>query len=260
MQYQTLRFEEDGGIAIVTIDRPQALNALNMVVFSELYQVFTRMDGDDTVRVAIVTGRGEKAFVAGTDITEMKSMSSLEVRKVVAAARQANDSIYNLGKPVIAAINGYALGGGLELALSCDLRICSEKARFGQPEINLGIIPGGGGTQRLMRLVGMARAKQLLFTGDLIDAQTALDMGLVSKVVPIGGLMNEARALAEKLCSKGAVALRLLKMAVNSGANMDLTSALDFEAQCFAMCFSTEDQKEGMNAFVEKRKPEFRGR
>lgn len=260
MEYRTVLYKKDNGIGVVCINSLQALNALNSEVFSDLYQVFNEISTDNEVKVVIITGAGDKAFVAGTDITEMKSRSSLEIRGFAIAARKASETIYNLEKPVIAAINGFALGGGLELAMVCDLRICSENAKFGQPEINLGIIPGGGGTQRLTRLVGMAKAKELLFTGDIIDAQAAIDIGLVNKVVPAGKLMDEAKALAQKLLGKGAVALRLAKTAINSGINMDLVSALDFEAECFAMCFSTEDQKEGMNAFIEKRKPNFQGK
>lgn len=260
MDYRTILYKKEKGIGVVCINRPQALNALNSEVFSELYHVFNEIGADSEVKVVIITGAGDKAFVAGTDVTEMKSRSSSEIRDFAMAARKASEAIYNLEKPVIAAINGFALGGGLELAMVCDLRICSENAEFGQPEINLGLIPGGGGTQRLTRLVGMTKAKELLFTGDMIDAQTAVDIGLVNKVVPAGKLMDEAKALAQKLLDKGAVALRLLKTAINRGTNMDLVSALDFEAECFAMCFSTDDQKEGMNAFIEKRKPKFKGK
>jgi len=260
LEYRTILYTRENGIGVVCINRPQALNTLNSEVFSELYQVFNEIGTDSEIKVVIITGAGDKAFVAGTDIIEMKSRSRLEIRGFAMAARKANEAIYNLGKPIIAAINGFALGGGLELAMVCDLRICSENAKFGQPEINLGIIPGGGGTQRLTRLVGMTKAKELLFTGDMIDAQTAVDIGLVNKVVPAGKLMDEAKALAQKLLGKGAVALRLVKTAINNGTNMDLVSALDFEAECFAMCFSTEDQKEGMDAFEEKRKPKFRGK
>jgi enoyl-CoA hydratase len=260
LQYRTILYEKENGIGTVCVNRPQALNALNSEVFSELCHVFNEISTDSEVKVVIITGTGDKAFVAGTDITEMKSRSSLEIRDFAIAARKANEAIYNLGKPVIAAINGFALGGGLELAMACDLRICSENAKLGQTEINLGIIPGGGGTQRLTRLVGMTKAKELIFTGDIVDAKTAIGIGLVNKVVPNEKLMDEAKALAQKLLSKGAAALRLAKTAVNSGINMDLVSALDFEAECFAMCFSTHDQKEGMNAFLEKRKPKFQGK
>jgi enoyl-CoA hydratase len=260
LKYRTILYEKENGIGVVCINRPQALNVLGGVVFYELHQVFNEISTDSEVKVVIITGSVDKAFAAGTDIIEMNSQSALEIRDFLAQVRKANDAIYNLGKPVIAAINGFALGGGLELAMVCDLRICSENAKFGQPEINLGIIPGGGGTQRLTRLVGMAKAKELLLTGEIIDAQAAFDIGLVNKVVPNGKLLNESKILARKLLGKGAVALRLAKTAINSGANMDLHSALDFEAECFTMCFSTEDRKEGMNAFIEKRKPKFQGK
>jgi enoyl-CoA hydratase len=260
LAYRTILYTRENGIGVVCINRPQALNALNSDVFSELYQVFNEIDTDSEVKVVIITGAGDKAFVAGTDIAEIKSHSRSGIRGFAKAVRKTNEAIYNLGKPTIAAINGLALGGGLELAMLCDLRICSKNAKLGQPEINLGIIPGGGGTQRLTRLVGMTKAKELLFTGDMIDAQTAVNIGLVNKVVAAGKLMDEAKALAQKLFGKGAVALRLVKTAINNGTNMDLASALDFEAECFARCFSTEDQKEGMNAFIEKRKPKFQGK
>ena len=260
MAYHTLLYEKEDGIGIVTINRPASLNALNGEVYTELYELFQEIENDAEVRVVILTGSGEKAFVAGSDITEMQPQNSMEINSFVEKARMASDRIYTLSKPVIAAINGYALGGGCELTMCCDLRIASENARFGQPEINLGVIPGAGGTQRLTRLIGLTRAKELLYTGDMIDAQTAVDIGLVNEVVPEGKLMDEAKALAQKLLDKGAIALRLLKTATNSGINMNLISALDLEAECFSMCFSTEDQKEGMNAFIEKRKPKFQGK
>jgi enoyl-CoA hydratase len=212
------------------------------------------------VRVVILTGSGERAFVAGADVVEMQPQSSVEIHGFLAKARKASDRIYTLSKPVIAAINGFALGGGCELAMCCDLRVASESARFGQPEISLGVIPGAGGTQRLTRLVGMTRAKELMYTGDLIDAKTALAMGLVNKVVPPESLMTEAKALAQKLLSKSSVALSLLKKAINSGADMSLSCGVDFESECFAGCFATEDQKEGMKAFLEKRKAEFKNK
>jgi len=258
--YKTLLYEKADGIGIVTLNRPASLNALNGEVFTELYELFQEIEHDAEVRVVIITGSGPKAFVAGSDITEMAPQTSVEINGFVEKVRKASDRIYTLSKPTIAAINGYALGGGCELAMCCDLRIASEKARFGQPEINLAVIPGGGGTQRLTRLIGMTRAKELLYTGDMIDAQTALSMGLVNKVVPLDSLMNEAKEMAKKLLTKSGRILSLIKTAVNSGASMSLPDALDLEAQCFALCFATEDQKEGMKAFMEKRKAAFKNR
>ena len=184
----------------------------------------------------------------------------VEINGFVEKARKASDRVYTMTKPVIAAINGFALGGGCELTMCCDLRIASENARFGQPEVNVGVIPGAGGTQRLTRLIGMARAKELIYTGDMIDASTALNWGLVNKVVPLENLMTEAKALAGKLLTKSGRILSLAKTSVTSGASMSLSDALDYEAQCFSLCFATEDQKEGMNAFMEKRKAEFKNK
>jgi enoyl-CoA hydratase len=260
MTYETLLYEKSGGIATVTINRPASLNALNFKVYAELYELFGEIEKDDEVRVVILTGSGEKAFVAGSDITEMAPQSSREIVSFVDIARQASDRIYYLGKPVIAAINGYALGGGCELTMCCDLRLASEKARFGQPEISVGVIPGAGGTQRLARLIGMTRAKELIYTGDMIDANTALSYGLVNKVVPVENLMTEAREMAAKLLTKSGVILSLAKAAITGGAGMSLPDALSYEAQCFALCFATEDQKEGMKAFMEKRKAEYKNR
>jgi enoyl-CoA hydratase len=258
--YETLLYEKADGIGTVTINRPESLNALNGKVYSELYELFGEIEKDDEIRVVILTGSGEKAFVAGSDITEMAPQNSLEIAGFVEIARQASDRIYYLGKPVIAAINGYALGGGCELTMCCDLRICSEKARFGQPEINVGVIPGAGGTQRLARLIGMTRAKELIYTGGMIDANTALSYGLVNKVVPAESLMDEAKALAAKLLTKSGSILSLAKAAMTGGAGMSLPDALTYEAQCFALCFATEDQKEGMKAFLEKREAKFKNR
>jgi enoyl-CoA hydratase len=258
--YQTLLYEKKDGIATVTINRPDSLNALNGQVYSELYELFGEIEKDDEVRVVILTGSGEKAFVAGSDITEMAPQSSMEIAGFVELARRASDRVYYLSKPVIAAINGYALGGGCELTMCCDFRIATEKARFGQPEINVGVIPGAGGTQRMSRLIGMTRAKELIYTGDMIDAATALNYGLVNTVVPAENLMTEARALATKLLTKSGRILSLAKAAMTGGAGMSLPDALTYEAQCFALCFATEDQKEGMKAFIEKRKAEFKNR
>lgn len=260
VSYNTLLYQKEDGIGIVTINRPKALNAYNSEVSIELYKVFGEIEEDPEVRVVILTGGGEKAFVAGADIVEMAPLDAAGIGKFASKARLAADKIYNLSKPVIAAVNGYALGGGCELALACDLRIASENARFGQLEINVGIIPGTGGTQRLPRLVGIARAKELIYTGDMIDAQTALSIGLVNKVVPLNKLMEEAKTLAKKMISKSGRILTLAKIAINSGMNMDLASGLDLEARCVGLCFETEDQKEGMKAFMEKRKAEFKNK
>lgn len=261
MTYQYLLYSKEGAIGVVTVNRPNVLNALSEAVYDELYQQFQEIEDDPDVRVVIITGSGEKAFVAGADIAAMQPQNSIQIRKsIVDKGRRAFDRIYNLSKPVIAAINGYALGGGLELAMSCDLRIASDNARFGQAEMNLAIIPGGGGTQRLTRLIGMTKAKELIYTGDMIDANTALALGLINKVVPAANLMAEAKQLAQKLLSKSSVALALAKKAINTGAETDLSSGLDVEGHCFSLCFETEDQKEGMAAFLQKRKPEFKNK
>jgi enoyl-CoA hydratase len=260
MNYKNLLLNKEGGIGTVTINRPRALNALNIEVFSELYLAFGEMEDDPDIRVVILTGGGDKAFVAGADILEMKDKNSVNVQTFVITSRKALDRIYSLSKPVIAAINGYAFGGGSEIAFCCDLRIASENARFGQQEINFAIVPGGGGMQRLARLVGMTKAKEIVYTGDTYDAKTALEIGAINKIVPQDELMEEAKLLARKLMSKSSLALAYAKKAFNTGADMSLQSGLDFDEVSFARCFSTEDQKEGMTAFVEKRKPEFKNK
>lgn len=260
MEYQYLLFSKEGGIGTVTVNRPDVLNALSHSVYAELYGLFKEIEEDSEVHVVIITGSGEKAFVAGADIATMQPLNSTDVRGFINIARKAFDQIYSLSKPVIAAINGFALGGGCELAMCCDLRIASENAKFGQPEIGLGIIPGAGGTQRLSRLVGVTKAKELVYTGDIIDAHAAYSIGLINKVVSPNDLMSEANALARKMATKSSVILSLAKRAINSGMDVDLSSGLDLEAECFALCFSTEDQKEGMTAFLKKRKPVFNGR
>ena len=260
MTYKTLLYQKKDGIGIVTLNRPEALNALNSTVYTDLYDVFEDIENDDEVRVVVLTGSGEKAFAAGSDVVEMQNMNTLELQKFVAKIRKASDRIYTLTKPTIAAIHGYALGGGCELSMCCDLRICSEKARFGQPEINLGLIPGACGTQRLPRLVGVAKAKEMIFLGDMIDAATALSLGLVNKVVPPDKLMEEAMVWAGKLAGKSGPVLAMAKMAINTGVDTDINSGLNMEARCVALCFATEDQKEGMKAFLEKRKAAFKNR
>jgi len=253
-------FEAKKGIGLITINRPEALNTLNSEVFSELKQLIESVKKDENIKVIILTGAGDKAFVAGTDVLEMKNLSCIEARNFAKLAGEVIDGIEYIDKPTIAAVNGFALGGGCELSMACDLRIASENAKFGQPEINLGLIPGSGGTQRLPRLIGIARAKELLYTGKIIDAKEALNIGLVNKVVSHSQLMEEAIKIAGTMAEKSSVTLQLMKSVINKGINVDLPTALDYEIECFALCFSTEDRKEGIEAFIEKRKPKFSGR
>jgi enoyl-CoA hydratase len=259
MNYRDLTLEKEDGIGIVTIKPHKAVNLLNIDAFIELNNMFIDLENDPDIRVVILTGSG-RAFVAGVDITEMKDNSPVTIERFIKIAREAGDRVYHLSKPVIAAINGYAFGGGNELGLACDLRIASENARFGQQEINFGIIPGGGAIQRLNRLVGMTRAKEIVYTGEVIDAKTAFEFGFINKVVPADKLMDEARAMARKLLSKSSVALAYAKKAFNTGADMSLSAAMDLDESYFARCFASEDQKEGMQAFIEHRKPGFKNR
>jgi len=259
-EYTNLLLEVQDGIGIVSINRPKALNALNAATIHELDKMFAELEKNDTVKVVIVTGAGEKSFVAGADITEMQHMTAIEGRSWGKLAQAVFNKIENLPKPVIAAVNGYALGGGCELAMACDIRIASEKAKFGQPEVSLGIPPGFGGTQRLPRLVGKGRAKELLFTGDMIDSAEAYRIGLVNKVVAQEELLAAAKTMAEKIMTRGPVAVALCKAAVNEGMDVDLESGVAYEAELFGLCFATTDQKEGMAAFVEKRKASFVGK
>lgn len=260
MTYRNLLFEKEDSIGLLTINRPQVLNALNRETMTEISQVVGKIATDPEVAVLIITGAGEKSFVAGADISEMRTLSALEGRAWSKFSQATFNALENLPQPVIAAVNGYALGGGCELAMSCDIRIASEKAKFGQPEVLLGVVAAFAGTQRLPRLVGKGRAKELLFTGDQIDAAEACRIGLVNKVVPAGELLTAAKALAAKIISRGPVAVQLCKAAVNEGLDMDLESAQAYEAEVFGLCFATDDQKEGMNAFVEKRPAKFTGK
>ena len=257
MAFENLLIEQAGNIAIVYVNRPQALNALNSATVVELGQAFAELEGNDDVDVIILTGSGGKAFVAGADIAFMKDFEPLEARDFALLGQRVFNEIETNKKPVIAAVNGYAFGGGCELAMACDIRIASEKARFSQPEVNLGLLPGFAGTQRLPRLVGKNIAKELIFTGDIIDAQEALRIGLVNKVVPRDQLMEAAKAMAQKIASKAQIAVRLAKQAINEGLEMDSQKAYTHEANCFGYCFTTQDRKEGMSAFLEKRPPNF---
>ena len=259
-QYANLLFENYAGVGIITLNRSKALNALNYEMLKELSSLLESIGQDETVKVVIITGSGDKAFAAGADIVEMQPLSGIEGRKWGKIGQSVFSQIDNLPQPVIAAINGFALGGGCELAMACDIRIASDKAKLGQPEVSLGITPGFAGTQRLPRLVGKGRAKELLFTGDIIDAQEAYRIGLVNKVTTAEELMTAAKAVAEKIMSRAEVAVRLCKTAVNEGMDMDLKSGTAYEAEVFGLCFSTGDQKEGMNAFIEKRKAVFTGK
>jgi enoyl-CoA hydratase len=259
-EYQNLLFENDNGIGVVTINRPKALNALNEATVRELDKIIDVLAQDDSVKVVIITGSGEKSFVAGADIVEMKDKDAMEGREWGILAQGVFNKLEGLAKPVIAAVNGYALGGGNELQMACDIRVASEKAKFGQPEVTLGITPGFGGTQRLPRLVGKGMAKKLLFTADMIDAAEAYRIGLVDQLAPADQLMDEAKKLAKTIMSRGPIAVKLCKFAVNKGINMDLESAIQYEDEVWGLCFATADQKEGMKAFVEKRKASFIGK
>lgn len=259
MFYETIQLVKDNGVATITLNRPP-VNPLNSQVFLELTLAADELQADASVKAVIITGSGNKAFAAGADISEMAKLTPVEVYYFCQVSRVAFEKIENLGKPVIAAINGLALGGGCELALCCDYRLAADTAKFGQPEINLGIIPGGGGTQRLPRLIGVAKAKELIFLGEVFDAVVAEKMGLVNKVVPADTLMEEARKLAGKLAAKPAVAMKMAKSAINTGINIDLNSALTLETKSFVTAFASDDCKEGIGAFMEKRKPNYTGK
>lgn len=259
MPQADLLIEISQQIATVTVNRPQAMNSLTVPTLEELERTLAAVEADPAVRVVLITGAGEKAFVAGGDIGALSTMGPSAARAFAQLAHRILERIEGSSKPVIAVVNGYALGGGCELALACDLRLASATARFGQPEVNIGIIPGWGGTQRLPRLVGKGRALSMLLTGEMIDAQEAWRIGLVNEVHPPEALRAAARALALKICAKGPTSIRLVKEAVRQGMEMDLARANAFEADLFALCFDTADQKEGTRAFLEKRPPRFGG-
>ena len=260
MAYENVKVEKKNQIAYVTIDRPKVLNALNMQTMSELREVFTQIKDDPEVRVAILTGAGEKAFVAGADINELQKNNAVEAKAYTHRGQAVLELIENLGKPVIACINGFALGGGCELALACTMRLALESAKLGQPEVKLGIIGGYGGTQRLPRLVGKGLALQMLLTGEMMSAQEAHRIGLVNEVVPPAQLISRAEDIAKKIIANGPLAIQYTLEAVNKGMEMPLHEGLFLEATLFAVACSTEDKKEGTTAFLEKRPAVFKGR
>ena len=258
--YENVLVEVTAPLAVVTVNRPSVLNALNYQTVNELTSAFTALDADASVRVVILTGAGEKAFVAGADINELKVCDVRASINNSIKGQNLLNIIENSHLIVIAAINGFALGGGCEIAMACDIRLASDNARLGQPEVSLGIIPGYGGTQRLPRLVGRGKAKQLIMTGDMIDAAEARRIGLVDEVFPAAELMAEAKKMAAKIASKGPVAVAAAKRCINLGLDVDMKSGLEFEYTQFGVVFSTEDKTEGCSAFLEKRKPDFKGR
>jgi enoyl-CoA hydratase len=260
MNFQNITVQIEGGIGRVTINRPQALNALNHDVLKELIEAFTVTLCVSTVRGVIVTGSGDKAFVAGADIAQMKNLSALQADEFCRLGHQCMRTIETFERPVIAAVNGFALGGGLELALSCDFIFAVKGTKLGLPEVGLGLFPGFGGTQRLSRLVGRNRAKELIFTADLISADEALALGIVNKVVEPADLLKTAEDTLKKIFTKGPVAVALAKKVINEGSDLPLTSGLAFEAAQFPLTFATEDRSIGVNAFLEKKKPEFVGK
>ncbi len=260
MNYQNLLLEKEDKLATLYINRPKALNALNRETLLELKDAITSIAQDDDIDLLIITGAGDKAFVAGADIAYMQNLSAMEARSFAALGQEVFMMIETIEKPVIAAVNGFALGGGCELAMCCDFRIASSKAKFGQPEVGLGIIPGFGGTQRLSRLIGAGMAKQLLYTADVIGADEALRVGLVNSVQTPEELMNVVKATAGRILTKGQVAIRLCKATANEGLQTDIDRAMTIEADAFGLCFATADQREGMTAFIEKRKAGFTGK
>jgi enoyl-CoA hydratase len=260
MGFDTLLIERDGGVTTVTVNRPAVLNALNAATIDDLRRAMLELRHDAAVRAVVLTGAGPKAFVAGADISELAREGPLSGRDMALRGQHVFDLVEQLGKPVIAAINGFALGGGCELAMACTFRIAADTARLGQPEINLGIIPGYAGTQRLVRLVGRDRAMDLVLTGRHVAAAEALAMGLVTRVVPAATLMDEARKLAADLAAKAPVAVRLAMEAITRGAEMPFADACVLEASLFGLAAATEDMREGTRAFLEKRAPEFTGR
>jgi enoyl-CoA hydratase len=260
MPLENVLYEKKGPIAYVTLNRPRVLNALNAATWRELRTAFEDARDDGSLRGVILTGAGDKAFIAGADITELAQVTAVEAEESSRFGQQVLDLIENLGKPVIAAVNGFALGGGCETAMACTIRIAADTARFGQPEVALGLLPGGGGTQRLPRLIGKGRALQLILTGQAISAQEAYRIGLVDEVVPGADLIARAEAILRQIFANAPVAVRFSLEAVNKGLETSLAEGLPLEASFFGLCAGTEDKKEGTSAFLAKRKPQFQGR
>ena len=260
MAWNNILLENDGPVAVLTINRPKFLNALNEETLTELNQAIEQLDNDSAVQVVIITGAGEKAFVAGADIAYMQKLTPMAAKDFSRLGQKTFSRIENLSKPVIAAINGFALGGGCELTMACDIRVASENAKLGQPEVSLGLIAGFGGTQRLTRLVNPGLAKEILFTADVYDAATAQRIGLVNHVVPAADLLDFCKKMAGRIAARGPRALQLTKEAINDGLEMDLEKAFVHEADLFGLVFSTADRDEGIAAFLEKRKAGFTGK
>lgn len=260
-EYSNILFDKRGKVATITLNRTKALNALNTALLAELYDALQSAEGDDGIQVIILTGAGGKAFSAGADISELGSLSgAIEARNYSLRLQEYTRYMERIRKPIVAKIDGLCLGGGQEIAMSCDFRIASDKARFGQPEVNLGVIPGAGGTQRLTRLVGKPKAMEIDMLGGQINADEACRLGLVNKVVSTEELDKAVDDLTQKLLSKSPVTLGIIKLAINKGIEMDLDYALYYEAECFGSALASEDAKEGLKAFLEKRKPEFKGK
>lgn len=258
-EYNNVLYRVEDSIAFITLNRPKALNALNTETLRELDTAVSAAGKDENVKAIVITGEG-RAFVAGADISQMRDLTVQEGRDMTILGQEVFIKIENLDKPVIAAVNGFALGGGCELAMACDIRVASDKAKFGQPEVNLGIIPGYGGTQRLPRLVGKGAAKYLIFTGEMISAEEAYRIGLADKVVPAEELMDSVVSLAKVIMSKAPISIKMAKHAINNGLNVDLKSGIAYEAEAYTTTFSTEDRVEGMSAFLEKRQAEFKNK
>ena len=260
MAYENIIYEVEEGIATITFNRPKALNALNAALLGELSDALDKIAADEEIRVLILTGSGDKAFVAGADITELATFNSLSAKSFATFGHGVIDKLEKLPIIVIAAVNGFALGGGTEIAIACDFIYASENAKFGQPEINLGLIPGFGGTQRLPRLIGTNMAKELIFTGKMVSAAEGNQMGLVNKVVAPEVLLEEVMKVAKEIAAKGKVSLRAAKQAINNGINADLATGLKIEIDAFALNYASSDAREGTGAFLEKRKPDFTGK